>query len=109
LSALAATLPTVAGTYDAELSIRDDTTPVTLTIESDGDLTGTDGAGCTLTGKVAVLDSTRNIYSWNATLAGCATNGAASGIGIAPQAGTGVGFRLAGTVGGGAISLVSVD
>ena len=70
LSALPAALPTVAGTYDAELAIRDDVTPVTVTIESDGDLTGS-GGGCTLTGKVEVLDSTRNIYSWNATLAGC--------------------------------------
>jgi hypothetical protein len=108
LSALTAALPTVAGTYAAELSIRDDVTPVSVTVEPDGDLIGS-GGGCTLTGKVSVLDSARNIYSWNATLAGCEANGSASGIGIAPQAGTGAGFHLAGTVNGGAISLTSVD
>jgi len=108
LSALPAALPTVAGTYSAELSIRDDVTPVSVTIEADGDMTGS-GGGCTFTGKVNVLESTGNIYSWNATLTGCEANGSASGIGIAPEAGTGVGFHLAGTVDGGAISLNSVD
>jgi hypothetical protein len=108
LSALPAALPTVAGTYSAELAIRDDVTPVSVTIESDGDMTGS-GGGCSLTGKVNVLDSTRNVYSWNATLTGCEANGSASGIGIAPAAGTGAGFHLAGTVNGGAISISSVD
>lgn len=109
LSALPAALPSLAGTYDAELTIRDDTTTVTVTIEADGDLTGTDGAGCTFTGEVDVLESTRNIYSWTATLTGCAESGSASGIGIAPQGGTGAGFHLVGRVDGGAISLSSVD
>jgi hypothetical protein len=108
LSALTAALPTVAGTYTAELTIRDDVRPVSVTIASNGDLTGS-GGGCTLTGKVSVLDSARNVYSWNATLAGCDANGSASGIGIAPQAGAGAGFHLAGTIGGGAISLSTVD
>jgi hypothetical protein len=109
LSVLAAALPTIAGTYSADLAIRDDVTPVSVTIEPDGDLSGSDGAGCTLTGQVSVLESTRNIYSWNATLAGCEANGPASGIGIAPQAGTGAGFHFAGTVNGGAISLSTED
>lgn len=109
LSALPAALTAVAGTYDADLAIRDTTTPVSVTIEADGDLTGTDGVACTLTGKVAVLESSLNIYSWNATLTGCEANGAATGIGIAREAGTSAGFHLVGKVDNGAISISSQD
>lgn len=105
LSELPASLASIGGTYASELWIGKAASSISVTIDANGGFTGS-GGGCTLDGDVEVLDSARNIYRWEANLAGCAVNGSGSGIGISEAAG---GFYFLGTVEGHAIYFASFD
>jgi hypothetical protein len=68
VSSRAASLGAVAGTYRFPAT---GTQLFTLTINSTGDYTFSASNGCTMTGRVRVLDSQWNYYSWEATASAC--------------------------------------
>ena len=72
----------IAGTYHGELWIKDSRQSADITVGADGSLAASTSGGCAVNGKVAVADTARNAYSWSGQATGCATDGAASGMGF---------------------------
>ena len=81
------TLPQLAGTYTRSTFAF---TTLTLTIESDGRLTGSDSNGCVMNGSVAIADQGRNMVRMQVDVANCRNghgssqqwNGAYTGLGL---------------------------
>lgn len=92
LSNLPASLPAIAGIHNGQVWVRDTAANGTVSILASGDFTATSSAGCTLLGRVSVLDAEHNLYRWSGKLAECAVNGPASGVGFALGNGNGVYF-----------------
>jgi hypothetical protein len=92
LSTLPASLPAIAGIHNAQVWVRDTAANGTVSILANGDFSATSSAGCSLNGRVAVLDPEHNLYRWSAKLTDCAVNGPASGVGFAMGNGNGVYF-----------------
>jgi hypothetical protein len=63
-----ASLGTVAGTYTRTTSTG---YAMTMTISANGQLTGSDSAGCTWSGTVGVPDASHNLYRMDATVTSC--------------------------------------
>ena len=68
VSSRAASLGAIAGTYRYPST---GTQIYTFTINSSGDYTFTANSGCTMAGRVRVLDADWNYYSWEATASAC--------------------------------------
>ncbi len=77
----ASSVATVAGTYTASYSLGSVSYSPTLTIDSSGNITGTDsgGTGCAYTGSVTTPDTSHNDY--NLTLLAPCLPGSFKGIG----------------------------
>jgi hypothetical protein len=78
----AASLATIASTYDGEIWIGKVAQPAQILVDGDGTLTVTTGSGCRASGTVAIADASRNRYQWTATLSSCSVDGLASGSGF---------------------------
>jgi hypothetical protein len=83
----AVTLPQLAGTYTRASLFM---TALTMTIESDGRLTGSDANGCILNGTVSVADQGRNMVRMRVDMENCRDghgssedwNGSYTGLGL---------------------------
>lgn len=103
VSNLPASLAVLQGAHDSSTTVRDaDAVTGSLSVQSDGDFIATYAGGCAIDGAITVREADGNIYGWSAQLSGCASNGAAEGIGYRTLEDQ---VRLYGTIGGMAVMI----
>lgn len=85
--------------------------PLTITIQSDGTLTGSDTTGCVLNGSVSAPDASVNVYQFNVDVSNCPSTTRGSQTYTASQVNgtyTGLGYVSPGTSSSGSDELIIV-